>query len=459
MSTILIIDGDQSACHRLEQHLTQAGYTVITALTGTDGLNRFVTFAPDLVVLDVHLPDISGFTILEDLQEENDDVKVIMTTDRHDMESAIMAMKGGAFDYLGKPILLPEFERTVQKAIKGYHMTPSLGGFLPAVSTKPFKRGNIIGTGGEMQEIFKTIGMVSQNQTTVLIQGESGTGKELIAKVIHHNTSPHEPYIAVNCSAVVENLLESELFGHEKGSFTGAVNRKLGKFELARGGTIFLDEISEMSINLQAKLLRVLQEMEFERVGGHERIRVKARIIAATNQDLYKMIHENHFREDLFYRLNIVSVFIPPLRERREDIAPLVEYLMAKINHDLRKKVNGITSDVVEMFMRYDWPGNIRELENLLVRAIVLAKGHILGKTDFPDLLPGQEEKGSEIKEVKGSAAEKSLLTLDRMEEDHIRKVLDCHPEKNKGEICEILGISRPTLERKLEKYGISFDR
>ena len=460
MSKILIIDGDKSACHRLEQYLTQEGYTVFTASTGTDGLNRFVALAPDLVVLDVHLPDISGFTILEDLQEENDDVKVIMTTDRHDMESAIRAMKGGAFDYLRKPILFPEFEQVVQKAVKSHHMTSSLGGFLSAVPTEPFKVGNIIGTGREMQEIFKTIGMVSQNQTTVLVRGESGTGKELIAKVIHHNTSPHEPYIAVNCSAVVENLLESELFGHEKGAFTGAVSRKLGKFELARGGTIFLDEISEMSVNLQAKLLRVLQEMEFERVGGHERIRVKARIIAATNQDLYKMIHEGRFREDLFYRLNIVSIFIPPLRERRDDIVPLIGYLMAKINRDLHKNMTGVTSDVMAMFMQYDWPGNIRELENLLVRAIVLAKGHVLGKADFPDLLPGQQKRGGGIMEMKGSAVtEESFLTLDRVEEAHIRKALGCHPGKNKGEICEILGISRPTLERKLEKYGISFDR
>jgi len=459
MSKILVIDGDPSACHHLEEYLSGKGYTVFTALTGSDGLSRFVTAAPDLVVLNAHLPDVSGFTILEDLQEEDDGVKVIMTTDRHDMESAIRAMKGGAFDYLHKPIVLPEFDRSVREAIKSHRMPSSNDGILPAASTGQFKTGSIIGTGREMQEIFKTIGMVSQNQTTVLVQGESGTGKELIAKVIHHNTSPHEPYIAVNCSAVVENLLESELFGHEKGSFTGAVNKKLGKFELARSGTIFLDEISEMSVNLQAKLLRVLQEMEFERVGGHERVRVKARIIAATNQDLRKMIQEGRFREDLFYRLNIVSVFIPPLRERRDDIAPLVEYLVAKINRDLRKKISGITDDVMTMFARYDWPGNVRELENLLVRAIVLAKGHVLSKADFPDLLPGQKESEAGFKGKKDDGAEESFLTLDGMEEAHIRKVLDCNPEKNKGEICEILGISRPTLERKLEKYGISFDR
>ncbi len=233
------------------------------------------------------------------------------------------------------------------------------------------------------------MGVVSQSKTTVLIQGESGTGKELIAKVIHHNTAPDEPYIAVNCSAIVETLLESELFGHEKGSFTGAINRKLGKFELARYGTVFLDEISEMSLNLQAKLLRILQEMEFERVGGKDRVRVNARIIAATNKDLKTMVKEGKFRDDLYYRLNIVSIRIPPLRERREDIAILVDYLLTKINKDLHKRVISVSDEMMDIFMKYSWPGNIRELENLLVRAVVVAKGQVLVRGDFPELGDG----------------------------------------------------------------------
>ena len=292
-----------------------------------------------------------------------------------------------------------------------------------------------------------------------MIQGESGTGKELIAKVIHNNTSPNEPYIGVNCSAIVETLLESELFGHEKGSFTGAFARKLGKFELARYGTVFLDEISEMSINLQAKLLRVLQEMEFERVGGKDRVKVNARIITATNKDLKTLVKEGKFRDDLFYRLNIVSIHIPPLRERREDIAPLVDYLITKINRDLHKRILGVSDELMDTFLKYSWPGNVRELENLLVRAVVVAKGQILGRGDFPELLDDLETKCAP-EETGGIDFMETgkLLTLDEIEERYIRKVIKASGNKTKGEICEILGISRPTFERKLEKYGITLE-
>ena len=321
MPKILVIDDDVSISETLELYLTEEGYDVVTANTGTDGLNQFVKNTPDVVILDIRLPDIDGFTVLEDLREENENVKVIMITAHHDMDSTIKAMKGGAFDYIHKPINVDELDIAIQKAVKTYEMEKKIDGLLMEPS-RQFKVGDIIGSGKEMSEIFKTIGVVSQSRTTVLLQGESGTGKELVAKVIHNNTAPDEPYIAVNCSAIVETLLESELFGHEKGSFTGAINRKQGKFELARYGTVFLDEISEMSLNLQAKLLRVLQEMEFERVGGKERVRVNARIIAATNKDLKAMVKENKFRDDLYYRLNIVSIRLPSLRERREGYRP-----------------------------------------------------------------------------------------------------------------------------------------
>jgi two-component system response regulator AtoC len=326
--------------------------------------------------------------------------------------------------------------------------------------SRSFRVGDIIGTGNEMREIFKTVGIVSQSRTTVLIQGESGTGKELIAKVIHHNTSPDEPFIAVNCSAIVETLLESELFGHEKGSFTGAIARKLGKFELARFGTVFLDEISEMSINLQAKLLRVLQEMEFERVGGKDKVKVNARIMAATNKDLKTLVKEGKFRDDLYYRLNIVAINIPPLRTRRQDLPHLIDYLLAKINLDLHKKIIGVSDDVMDIFMKYNWPGNVRELENLLVRACVVAKGQVLGRNDFPELTPEEAAKvtADELEKIFKANEPGKLLTLDEVEERYIRKVIR-ETDKNKGEICEILGISRPTFERKLEKYEITFER
>jgi two-component system response regulator AtoC len=460
MSKILVIDDDASIRETLDLYLTEEGYKVETAETGTDGLNKYVKNPSDVVILDIRLPDVDGFSVLEDLKEENENVKVIMITAFHDMETTINAMKGGAFDYIHKPVNVDELDIAIKKALKSLEMEKKIDGLLMEPS-RSFRVGDIIGTGNKMREIFKTIGIVSQSRTTVLIQGESGTGKELIAKVIHHNTSPDEPFIAVNCSAIVETLLESELFGHEKGSFTGAIARKLGKFELARLGTVFLDEISEMSVNLQAKLLRVLQEMEFDRVGGKDKVKVNARIMAATNKDLKAMVKEGKFRDDLYYRLNIVSITIPPLRERRQDIAPLIDYLLAKINLDLHKKVIGVSDEMMEIFMNYHWPGNIRELENLLVRACVVAQGQVLGKNDFPELGKDEASKApkEEMAEVFTPNAPGKLLTLDDVEERYIRKVIKENDKKNKGEICEILGVSRPTLERKLEKYGISFER
>jgi two-component system response regulator AtoC len=455
-SKILVIDDDRSICETLELYLTEEGYEVVTAATGTEGLNKFVETSPDVVILDIRLPDVDGFTILEDLRKEDENVKVIMITAHHDMDSTINAMKSGAFDYIHKPVNVDELDMAIRKAVKSLEMEKKIDGLLMEPS-RHFKVGDIIGGGKEMREIFKMIGTVSQSRTTVLIQGESGTGKELIAKVIHHNTSPDQPYIAVNCSAIVETLLESELFGHEKGSFTGAISRKLGKFELARYGSVFLDEISEMSVNLQAKLLRILQEMEFERVGGKDRIGVHARIIAATNKDLKTLVKEGKFRDDLFYRLNIVAINIPSLRARTDDIPALVDYLLAKINIDLHKRIVGVSDEMMEIFLNYRWPGNVRELENLLVRAAVVAKGQILIRGDFPELVEEPEPDVVQEEAPAGKSGDGTPPTLDNIEEQYIRKVIR-ESGKNKGEICEILGISRPTFERKLEKYGITFD-
>lgn len=458
MAKILVIDDDSSIAESLDLYLTEEGYTVYTAATGTDGLNAFVKHAPDLVILDIRLPDIDGFTVLEDLREEEENVKVIMITAYHDMDSTIKAMKGGAFDYIHKPINVEELDMAIKKALKTLEMEKKISGLLNEPS-RSFKVGDIIGNTKEMKEIFKTIGVVSQSRTTVLIQGESGTGKELIARVIHNNTSPEEPYIAVNCSAIVETLLESELFGHEKGSFTGAITRKLGKFELARHGTVFLDEISEMSLNLQAKLLRVLQEMDFERVGGKDTIKVNARIITATNKDLKLWVKEGKFRNDLYYRLNIVAIHLPPLRERREDIPALVDYLLAKINRELHKKVIGLYDEMMDLFMTYGWPGNVRELENLLTRAVVVAKSQVLTRSDFPDLSEVVTTVADEEGEEPFAIPTGRPLTLEAVEERYIRKVIKENSHRTKGELCEILGISRPTFERKLEKYGLAIER
>ncbi len=457
MAKILVIDDDRSIRETLDMYLSEEGYDIVTAPTGTDGLAKYVETTPDVVILDIRLPDVDGFRILEDLKEEDENLKVIMITAFHDMESTISAMKKGAFDYIHKPIDVNELDISIRKALHALEMEKKLKGFVE--STREYKVGDIIGLGPRMREIFKTIGVVSQSKTPVLIEGESGTGKELIAKVIHNNTNPNEPFIAINCSAIVETLLESELFGHEKGSFTGAINRKPGKFELARNGTVFLDEISEMSWNLQAKLLRVLQEREFERVGGKDTIGVNARIIAATNKDLRLMIKDRMFRDDLYYRLNIVSIKIPPLRERIEDLEPLVAYLLAKISNELHKRIVKVSDEMMEVFRGYSWPGNIRELENLLVRAAVVAKGQVLIKSDFPNLNDeGNIEKASEQTQEYARDASGRYMTLDEIEERHIRRILN-ETKKNKGEICDMLGISRPTFERKLEKYGITYER
>ena len=465
MPRILVIDDDAAVCETLKLCLKEDGYTVDTAQSGTDGLNKYVSNPADVVILDIRLPDVDGFLVLEDLKEENENIKVIMITAYYDMETTINAMKAGAFDYLHKPLDIDELDAAIKRALKSLEMEKKMEG-LKTLPSRNFRAGDIIGTSNEMREIFKTIGIVSQSRTTVLIQGESGTGKELIAKVIHQNTSPDDPFIAVNCSAIVETLLESELFGHEKGSFTGAIARKLGKFELARYGTVFLDEISEMSLNLQAKLLRVLQELEFERVGGKDKIKVNARIMTATNKDLKTLVKKGKFRDDLFYRLNIVAINIPPLRSRKQDIPPLIDYLLAKINLDLQKKIIGVSDEVMERFINYNWPGNIRELENLLLRACVIAKGQVLGKNDFPGL--GSEEDVNTLRSTQGNAdgieeifkasGPEKLLTLDEVEDRYIRKIIR-ETGKNKGEICEILGISRPTFERKLDKYRITFER
>jgi len=421
MSKILVIDDDRSICESLKLYLTEEGHEASTASTGTEGLNKFVETQPDVVILDIRLPDIDGFTVLEDLREDDEKVKVIMITAHHNMDTTIKAMKEGAFDYIHKPINVDELDIAIRKALNTIGLEKKISGLLMEPS-RDFKVGDIIGTGNEMKEVFKTIGVASQNKATILIQGESGTGKELIAKVIHYNTSRDEPYIAVNCSAIVETLLESELFGHEKGSFTGAIARKQGKFELARYGTVFLDEISEMSINLQAKLLRVLQEMEFERVGGKDSVKVNARIIAATNKNLRTLVKEGKFRDDLFYRVNIVSIHIPPLRERREDIEPLVKYLLNKINRELHKRIAGISDKMMDTFLKYGWPGNVRELENLLVRAAVVSKGQILGKEDFPDLMEDAISREADRGIIRDEP--ERPMTLDEIEEIHIKKVI-----------------------------------
>jgi two-component system, NtrC family, response regulator AtoC len=444
MDHILIVDDDRSIRELLSMHLEERGFGVMSAATGAEGFRMAADIAPAAIVLDMRLPDASGIDLIPELRKRAAEAPVLMITAHHDMATTILAMKAGAFDYIHKPIDIQAFDVALDRALEVRRLSKGTD-YLSVAGSRPFKMDDIVGTSPAMQQLFKDVGRVAASRATVLIQGESGTGKELIARVIHSYSAPQKPFIGINCSAIVETLLESELFGHEKGAFTGAVQAKVGKFELAEEGSIFLDEIGELSLNLQAKLLRVLQEREVERVGGVRRIPVKARILAATNRDLEEEVRANRFREDLYQRLKVVTLSLPPLRERVEDIPLLVEHLLVKINERLHKNLRRVPREVLEKLQRRSWPGNVRELENVLTRAAVLSQG---------DMLLEEHLVGQPPARAADRAAPERVPTLDEVEKEHIARVWSL-TRGHKGKTCQILGISRPTLERKLKKYGI----
>ena len=358
-------------------------------------------------------------------------------------------MRAGAQDYIHKPLNLDELEHTVQNALalEDSRRKPAL--IADLARGEPGEK--IIGRSRAMVEVHKLIGLASRGRANVLITGESGTGKELVARAIHRYTSPDEPFIPVNCSALAPTLLESELFGHERGAFTGATQGKPGRFELAGAGTLFLDEIGDLDLSLQVKLLRVLQERTFERVGGTRSLGFDARVVCATHRDLLAMVREGTFREDLYYRLKVVEIPLPPLRERREDIELLVEHLLIRINRELRRTVIRVPEELMERLRRYDWPGNVRELENRLTAGVMLSPGDTLQVE-----LPEPEEAGTDRLKVEGEGVGKDPWnrSLAEVEREHIRRVLRVWGG-NLGKACEVLGISRPTLRRKMQEYGL----
>jgi two-component system response regulator AtoC len=456
MDCILIIDDEASIRELLTMHLEERGYEVLAASTGADGFRLAAQGNPAAIVLDMRLPDASGLDLIPELKKRAAEAPVLMITAHHDMATTILAMKAGAFDYLHKPIDIRAFDLALDRALEVRRLSRRQD-FVAVEGGRPYAMGDLVGTSPTMQRLFKDVGRVAASRTSVLIQGESGTGKELLARVIHSYSAPGRPFIAVNCSAIVDTLLESELFGHEKGAFTGAVTAKLGKFELAEDGTVFLDEIGELSGNLQAKLLRVLQEKEVERVGGSRTIPVRARILAATNRDLEAEVRAGRFREDLFQRLRVVTLSIPPLRERREDLPLLVEHLLLKINQRLHKNLRRVPVELVAELARRPWPGNVRELENLLTRAAVLSQGDVLLEEHLAEAAP-RATAGSNGAPLPGTAEQRvpagRLASLEEIEREHIARVYQ-HARGHKGDTCRILGISRPTLERKLRKYGL----
>ena len=444
---ILVIDDQNAILESLSMFFSEKGYETVTAEYGKEGLKKVQSEQPDIVISDIRLPDINGIEVLKAIRSINGQIFVIMITAFHDMETTIEAMKYGAYDYIHKPINIDELNVSVNKVAEALTLKNNLSIYINDQKVQ-YKLDTIIGKTKSIQQIFKLIGLTCNNKATVLIQGESGTGKELISKAIHYNgIMRDEPFVGINCSALVETLLESELFGHEKGAFTNALYAKKGKFELAKNGTIFLDEISELPLSTQAKILRFLQEKEFERVGGEKTIKSDTRIIAATNKNLTKMIRDGSFREDLFFRLKVITISVPPLRERISDIPLLVDFFLHKISKELHKRPRQISQKALEKIMQYRWPGNVRELENVLTRAVVLSRDEVI-----------MEEHISIFSEVEGGTdtalKETHFKSLEELEKEHIRKAL-LKVDGQKGKACELLRISRPTLRKKIRKYDI----
>jgi len=440
---ILIIDDNIELLESLELFFLEKGFEVWKETHGSEGFNRLIEVKPDVAIIDVRLPDVDGISILEKIKNSALDTKSIIITAFQDMETTVKAIKFGAYDYVHKPIDIEELNAIVEKCINAVEDS----GYFE-IKDDIFKENTIIGKSKSMQDIFKLIGFLSEVKTNVLVTGESGTGKERIAKAIHyHSKFADQPFIGINCSAIVENLWESELFGFEKGSFTGAHTQKKGKFELVENGTIFLDEISEIPQHLQAKLLRVIQEKEFERVGGNQRIVLKGRVIAATNRNLDSMVKEKLFRKDLYYRLKVFEINLPPLRERKEDIPALADHIIKKINRDLGKNISKIPIDVISMFQKYHWPGNVRELENILTRAMIISKSDMIDKNCISNLL--NIDNYSPNRDV-------IFKTLDEVERDYTQKILE-HTSYNISKTSKILGITRPTLRKKIKEWKISF--
>jgi|YelNatPaOPRAMG01_1025707.scaffolds.fasta_scaffold16090_2 two-component system response regulator AtoC len=454
---ILVADDEENIRMLLSETLKDEGYEIIEVTNGDEAVKEVKKSDFDCVLMDVRMPVLDGMEAFLKIREIRNNLPVIFLTAYGSSDLAIKAMKKGAYDYLTKPFDLEELKVKVKKAIELKELTENAPKF--EKDENRYISDEIVGNSPKMQEVFKQIGKVAESDATVLIRGESGTGKELVAKAIHHHSNrKNKPFIVVNCAAIPETLLESELFGHEKGAFTDAYARRIGKFEQAQDGTIFLDEIGDMSLNLQAKLLRILQEKTFSRVGGNETIVSNARVLAATNRNLEKLVETGEFREDLFYRLNVVTIWLPPLRERKEDIPLLVDYFVAKYAEKYKKDVRGVSKEVLELFLDYDWPGNVRELENAVARGVIVTSAPLILIEDLPQTLRDKtkQERQGEVK-VEGQLEEENLnlpKLIEKIEKEAIIKALE-KAEGNKTKAAQILGISRKSLFNKLRYYNL----
>jgi len=473
MSSLLIIDDEPNVCYSLQRALETPALKISTACTAREGIQRIRQGAPDAVILDVRLPDMTGLEAYAMIRQIDARLPVIVITAHGTTDTAIEAMKLGAFEYLLKPLDLDQLGNVVDRAIHASQISR-----VPAIyqaTQEPEVDGDqLVGSSPPMQELYKSIGRIAPQDVTVLILGESGSGKELVARAIYqHSRRSQFPFLAINCAAIPEPLLESEIFGHERGAFTGADRRRIGKFEQAHGGTVFMDEVGDMTPGTQAKLLRLLQEKQFERVGGNTTIQSDTRIIAATNQDLESLATAGRFRQDLFYRLNVLTIHIPPLRERIDDIPLLLDYFLVRMNRELDRHVQSVSPEAMEILKRHSWPGNVRELQSAVKYALV----HTVGHTLSPDCLPPHLLQTSSPMEL--LAAEQSVdLAVARMVQETLHRkcgniyhqvqaavdrvllseVLQ-HVKGNQVEAADLLGISRTTLRSKLRSLGLVVEK
>lgn len=439
---ILVIDDEPSICSALKIALQSEGHTVETALSGKAGLGLVKNYAPDAVILDLRLPDIDGLQIIDKIKEFSDDIIIIIITAFGDTKTAVEAIKKGAYDFITKPFDLSEIKLSLERARRERALE---------TENKLLKLNQekvvFISQDKKMKEILSQIDILAQTDSTVLIEGETGTGKEVIARLIHEKSKRASgPFIAINCSAIPANLFESELFGHERSAFTGASERKKGIFELANGGTLFLDEVGELPLELQSKLLRVVEDRKIRRVGGLSYIPINVRIISATNRNLQNEIEKGNFRRDLFYRLCVFCIKIPPLRERKADILPLLDHYRKIFNKLFKKEIVGFSDEALDILQNYEWPGNVRELKNILERAFILAKENLITEKELPVEL--KVKTCSTAKTPESS----SFPSLEEVERQHIQKALEIS-NWNITKAAELLGISRFALQRRMKKF------
>ena len=457
MSFVIIIEDDRALCKSLELQLKDEGHEVKYANRGDRALEILEDADPDLILLDLGLPDCHGLDLLEEVRDRGCEASVVVITGQQDMKAAINAMRLGAFDYIRKPFDIEEVLLALEKIERFRKIRLGVSQQVAVESTdtprvdldsvdSQEKSYEIVGSHRKILEVVKRIGLLSRERITILVEGESGTGKELVARALHEASAPGQPFVAINCSAVVPTLLESELFGHEKGAFTGAEKRKIGKLEFAESGTVFLDEIGEMSLDLQAKVLRVLQEEVFERVGGVESKTFKARVVAATNRDLEELVKEKKFRKDLFYRLAVARIKVPALHERRSDVPSLVKYLLERIGTKMHQKIGAVEEEAIRLLTAYDWPGNVRELENVLTRSVALSRN--------PEVISAEDVERSLSETGTDTPLPTEIVPLSAVELAYVEKALMAFGW-NVAKTAKALQISPTTLRKKMSDGGL----